>query len=210
MIEVKRGIKTVDLPYTIRLYGVSEDTFYEMVDEDTTAELLDGMMIVHSPATIEHDDLSGFIRTIMRLFARKRRRGKVLGPDSLIHLKTCRLFCPDAYFVEKRRAPSRRTKRFEGAPNLALEVLSASNRDYDLEDKRLAFQAGGVGEIWFIDPVEERIIIDRKRGRGYVEEIVTSGKARSEVLVGFWIDVDWLWKDPLPDELDCLNEILRS
>jgi hypothetical protein len=86
MIEVKRGIKTVDLPYTIRLYGVSEDTFYEMVDEDTTAELLDGMMIVHSPATIEHDDLSGFIRTIMRLFARKRRRGKVLGPDSLIHL----------------------------------------------------------------------------------------------------------------------------
>lgn len=210
MIVVKQGIKTVDLPYTIRLYGVSEDQFDEMVDEDTRAELLDGVMIVHSPASIEHDDLGGFIRTLMRIFARKRRLGKVLGPDSLVHLRTCRLLAPDAYFVDKKRAPSRKIKRFEGAPNLGLEVLSPSNRDDDLLDKRPAYRAGGVGEIWFIDPAEEQVIIDRKRGRAYVEEIITSGKAHSDVLQGFWINVGWLWSDPLPDELDCLQEILHT
>ena len=210
MIVVKHGIKTVDLPYTVRLFGVSEDQFEGMVDEDTRAELLDGVMIVHSPATIEHDDLGGFVRTLMRIFARKRRLGKVLGPDSLVHLKTCRLLAPDAYFIDRKRAPSRKLKRFEGSPNLALEVLWPSNRDDDLLDKRPAFRAAGVGEIWFIDPIEQQVIVDRKRGRGYVEDIVTRGKVHSEVLPGFWLDVDWLWSDPLPDELDCLEEILGN
>src|SRR5437867_2571337 len=100
MIEVKNGIQTVDLPYTVRLYGVDEYRFCEMADEDTRAELLDGVMIVHSPATIEHDDLGGFVRTLMRIYARKRRQGKVLGPDSLVHLQTCRLLAPDTYFVD--------------------------------------------------------------------------------------------------------------
>jgi Uma2 family endonuclease len=168
---------------------------------------LDGV-IVHSPATIEHDDVGGFVRALMRIYARRRKHGKVLGPDSLIHLKTCRLFAPDAFFVDKKRAPTRRVKRFEGSPNLALEVLSRSNRDYDLEEKHLAYRAAAIPEIWFIDPLEEQVIVDRKQGREYVTEIVAAGKVSSDVLPGFWLKVDWLWRDPLPDELDCLQEIL--
>jgi Uma2 family endonuclease len=208
MIEVRRGVQAVALPYTLRLYGVSEDQFQELADEDTRAELLDGVMVVHSPATIEHDDVGGFVRALMRIFARRRRLGKVLGPDSLVHLKTCRLLAPDAYFVEKKRAPTRKTRRLEGAPNLVVEVLSPSDRDFDLNDKRPAYQAGGVGEIWFLDPVRRVVLIDRKRGRHYEEETLTTGKAHSAVLAGFWIDVGWLWQDPLPDELDCLQQVL--
>jgi Uma2 family endonuclease len=209
MIEVRNGLQTVNLPYTIRVYGVSEGRFSEIVDEDTKAELLDGVMIVHSPATIEHDDLGGFVRTLMRVYARRRRRGKVLGPDSLVHLKTCRLLVPDTYFVDKRRAPSHKIKAFEGSPNLALEVLSPSNRDLDLEDKRPAYRQARVPEIWLIDPEEEIVIIDRKRGRDYVTEVLAAGKAYSDVLAGFWLQVEWLWRDPLPDELDCLRAILK-
>ena len=118
MIELKHGPRTVDLPYSVRLFGVDEAQFLEMADEDSRAELLDGVMIVHSPATIEHDYLGSFVRALMRLYARRRRLGTVLGPDSLVHLKSGRLFAPDAYFVDKKRSPSRKIKRFEGAPNL--------------------------------------------------------------------------------------------
>ena len=86
MIGVKRGPKDIDLPYTIHLYGITEAMFDELVDEDTKAELIDGVMIVHSPASYEHDDLSGFIRALMSFYADARGLGKVLGPDSLIHL----------------------------------------------------------------------------------------------------------------------------
>ena len=57
MIEVKCDIRSIDLPYMIQVYDVTEEMFDELVDEDTKAELIDGVMIVHSPASMEHDDL---------------------------------------------------------------------------------------------------------------------------------------------------------
>ena len=140
MVELKLGPRTVDLPYTLRLYGVTAEVFEEMVDEDTKAELIDGVMIVHSPASPRHDVLSGFLRTLMNGYARRRGLGRVFGPNTLIHLTSCRRFAPDAFFLEQRRIPTPLPRdHFEGAPDLVLEVLSPSNRDEDLEDKRPAY-----------------------------------------------------------------------
>ena len=60
MIEVKCDLRSIDLPYMIQVYDVTEEMFDDLVDEDTKAELLDGVMIVHSPASIEHDDSAAF------------------------------------------------------------------------------------------------------------------------------------------------------
>ena len=116
------------------------------------AELLDGVMIVHSPASMEHDDIGGFIRALTSCYADSKEAGRVYGPDSLVHLATCRLFAPDAYFLRQKRVPRRRPKQFEGAPDWLMEVLSPSNRDDDLEDKRPAYRDTKLEEIWFIDP----------------------------------------------------------
>jgi Uma2 family endonuclease len=210
MITVTNGGRTIDLPYTIRIHDVTEELFDELVDEDTKAELIDGVMIVHSPATLSHDDLGGFLRTLLRLYANRKKLGKVLGPDSLVHLATCRHLAPDIYFVEAARAPERGHKEFEGAPALVIEVLSPSTRTFDLRDKRPAYRAAGVKEIWFVDPKKEEVLLDRKRGKRYREDVVSAGKVRSGVLEGFGLDVDWLWADPLPDESDCLDEILKA
>src|ERR1700732_2685717 len=105
MVEVKMGLRTVDLPFTIRLHGITEEMFDELVDEDTKAELLDGEMIVHSPASPYHDQTSGFLRTLMRCYAEEKEVGDVFGPDSLIHLATCRKFAPDVFFLQKKHVP---------------------------------------------------------------------------------------------------------
>jgi Uma2 family endonuclease len=203
MIEVKRGAETVDLPYTIRLYGVTEALFDELVDEDTRAELIDGVMIVHSPASAVHDDLSGFIRALMRFYADARGLGKVLGPDSLVHLATCRKCAPDVFFVRQERVLTPLPKEFEGAPDLVVEVLSPSNRADDLHDKRPIYRAAGVGEIWFIDPELQQVLVDRQHADGYTEEVVTVGKVSSHIMSGFW-----LWAEPLPNLSLCLQEML--
>src|SRR5271170_7075455 len=124
MVEVKFGYKTVDLPYTIRLQGVTEEMFDELVDEDMKAELFDGVMIVHSPATLQHDDVGGFIRALARFYANALHLGRVLGPDGLIHLATCRLFGPDLFFLRRARTPACLPKQFEGAPDWVVEILS--------------------------------------------------------------------------------------
>ena len=81
MIEVKCGIKTIDLPFMIQVYDVTEEMFDELVDEDTKAELIDGVMIVHSPASMEHDDFGGFIEGVDELLTAMRRGlGVSAGP----------------------------------------------------------------------------------------------------------------------------------
>jgi hypothetical protein len=38
MIEIKCGLKTIDLPFMIQVYEVTEEMFDEWVDEDAKAE----------------------------------------------------------------------------------------------------------------------------------------------------------------------------
>jgi Uma2 family endonuclease len=210
MIEVKCGVKSIDLPYMVQVYGVTEGMFDELVDEDTKAELIDGVMIVHSPASIEHDDSSGFIRGLMSFFAEARGLGKVLGPDSLIHLAPGRKCAPDVFFIRQAHVPAPLPKEFGGVPDLVVEVLSPSNRRYDLRDKRLIYREAGVAEVWFIDAELRQIIVDRRQAGSYTEEIVTEGKVSSSVLQGFWMNASWLWATPLPNRFMCLEEILRG
>jgi Uma2 family endonuclease len=214
MVDLKeglRGLRRVDLPYTLRLHGVTEEMFDEVVDEDIKAELLDGVMIVHSPASPRHDDVAGFVRGLMRYYARRKRLGRVLGPDTLVHLATCRKFAPDIFFIRQARVRrSLSEKQFEGAPDLVVEILSPSNRDEDLNDKRPAYRKAGVREIWLIDPDSREAVIDRKRKRGYTTTQSSEGRLTSAVLPGFWLDLAWVWSEEIPDDLECLEHILRQ
>ena len=210
MIEVKCGLRTIDLPYMIQVYDVTEEMFDELVDEDTKAELIDGVMIVHSPASMEHDNIGGFTRGLMSFYSDAKELGVVLGPDSLIHLAPGRKCAPDVFFIRQERVPMPLPKEFDGVPELVVEVLSPSNRRYDLRDKRLIYREAGVGEVWFIDAELRRILVDRRRAEGYVEEIMTAGQVSSEVMPGFWLNASWLWATPLPNRFMCLEEILRG
>ena len=208
MVELRFGLCTVDVPYTIRLYGVTDEMFDEMVDEDTKAELIDGVMIVHSPASLHHDNIAGFLRMLMRGYAADKGLGLVLGPDGLARIKKNRRVGADIFFLAQDRVPRPLPKEYKGVPDLFVEVLSPSNRDYDLEDKRAFYREAGVKEIWFVDREEQQILVDRRRGRRYVTKTFHEGRVESAVVRGFWIEAEWLWSDPLPNEMQCLRDIL--
>jgi Uma2 family endonuclease len=200
MVELSLGLRTVDLPFTVQVPDVTEEMFDELVDEDTKAELIDGVMIVHSPASTRHDDVC---------YVRKKGVGSLLGPDSLVRLRPRRKFAPDFYFLEKDRARRMlKPTHCEGVPDLVGEILSPSNRRHDLEVKRPAYQEAGASEIWLIDPDKEKLLVDRRRGKRYTTNTYNRGRVESRVIPGFWIDASWLWQDELPDALDCLREIL--
>jgi Uma2 family endonuclease len=209
MVEVQVGFKTIDLPYTIWVYGATEEMFDELTDEDTKAELIDGVMIVHSPASLRHEHISGFLGGLMSFYADVKGHGMVIASgNGVVHLATCRKLSPDVFFIRQARVPMTLPKEFEGPPDLVVEVLSPSTRREDLGQKRAAYHDAGVGEIWFVDFENKRFVIDRKRGDSYVEEIVSEGVVVSSVLDGFWVNVAWVWTEPLPNRMSCLQEIL--
>jgi Uma2 family endonuclease len=212
-VQMKAGpriadLRSVDLPYTLRLYGVTDKLFDDLVDEDTRAELIDGVMIVYSPASIKHDNLSGFLRTLMRCFADETEAGIVLGPDSLIRLRRGRRVGPDLFFLERKRVPRKLPREWKGTPDLVMEILSPSNRREDIEEKLPAYRTAGVKEIWLIDPDGHEILVETRRGRNYETRRVAAGRIESTVVKGFWIDASWLWAEPLPSVMVCLRKIL--
>jgi Uma2 family endonuclease len=208
MAELKLGRHTLDVPYTLRLYDVTDEMFDELADADTRAELIDGVMIVHSPVSLRHDDIAGFLRTLMRFYAAEKDLGCVFGPASLVRLSEGRRVGPSVYFLARGRVPRPLPEEYEGVPELVLEVLSPANRRETLKAKRPVYRAAGVREIWFVDPEEEQILVDRRRGRRYVTKTITAGRVRSAVLAGFWLEANWLWSDPPPSTMQCLRTLL--
>jgi Uma2 family endonuclease len=213
MIELLMGRRTIDLetmrrPFKLRVFGVTEEKFDQLVDEDIRAELIDGVMVVHSPASPRHDNVAEFLRSLLRCYADEKELGLVLGPDSLIHLATCRRFAPDLYFLRRERVPRPLPEdQFEGVPDLVVEVLSPSNEREGLNDKRPAYREAGVPEVWFVDADAQQVLVDRRRRKRYATQVVTDGPVTSSAVSGFWGDATWLWADRLPRVTACLRQI---
>jgi Uma2 family endonuclease len=207
--ELNTLLRDVELPCLVRFYGVTEEMFDRLVNEDTQAELLDGVLFMHSPASPRHGDIGCFLLTLMRLFAAAKKVGKAFGMETLVHLAAGRMVAPDIFFFVRRRVPRPLPKKqFEGTPDLVAEILSPSNRDEDLYVKRPAYQDAGVGEIWLVDPEGQTVTVDLRRRKRYSTTVVSAGRIHSTVLPGFWVEAEWLWSDPLPDEMECLQKIL--
>lgn len=210
MAELMLQNRKIAPPYLLQRFGVSVAEFEEITDEDIKAELMDGVMIMHSPATLRHDDLMGFLLFLLRGYAESRQLGKVLGPNAIMHLGERRRFAPDLMFIRQERLRLPWAKEFQGAADWVIEILSEHTRSYDLREKRAIYQEVGITEIWMIDGEQHRVIADRRRGGGYEERIISTGRVSAEALPGFWLDAEWLWPERLPNPLTSLEQILRN
>ena len=210
MVEVKLGRRIVQMPYTIRVPGISSEQFDELVNEDTHAELINGVMVVPSPASLRHDEVAEFLRGLLSFYLdSKNLGGVVLGRNGPVRLaEDCR-FGPDLFYLRQDKVVRPLPREYSGTPDLVIEVLSPSNRDEDLLGKRPVYRQSGAEEIWFVDLDNEEVLIDRKRKRRYMEEVITQGWVESRIVPGFRVGVVWLWHEPLLNRARCLKEILR-
>lgn len=58
-------------PFTI-------DEFCELIDEDTDAELVEGVVTMKSPVSYPHETLFGFLHRVLGTYVEERRLGEVL------------------------------------------------------------------------------------------------------------------------------------
>ena len=86
-------------------------------------------------------------------------------------------------------------KQVNGAPLLAVEVLSPSTRRFDLHLKRSRYEAAGTGSYWVVDPGEPPSLTawELRDGR-YVEVASVTGPEKFAAELPFPVTV-------VPDEL---------
>jgi Uma2 family endonuclease len=212
LVEVRFGHQVIESPQLLRIEGVSEALYDALteIEEDVKAELIDGVMIVHSPEKTRHEDVFGFMFPMMRIFAIQTKQAKVLGSMATVHLGTCREVKPDIVAVREERKHIITEDAIEGTPDLVVEIVSQSTRRYDLGEKRKVYEEAGVPEIWLVDFERKEVTVIRKVGQRYRSETKSTGVIKSQVLKGFWLQVDWLWQEELLDPMECLWVVLRK
>ncbi|RLC76911.1 MAG: hypothetical protein DRI61_12445, partial [Chloroflexi bacterium] len=93
--------------------------------------------------------------------------------------------------------------------DLVVEIVSPESVVRDKGEKFYEYQEASIPEYWLIDPDQEwaefYILGPRKRYRLAMEG--AKGKYQSQVIEGFWLKIEWLWKDPSPSPLRALTEI---
>ena len=188
------------------------EEFLAWADEAVHAEWVDGEVYVFMPPNERHQDLLGFLYTLLLLYVRGFDLGAVLLAPFEMRLGSVRSSRqPDLVFVRKEHAHRLDAQRLDGPGDLVVEVVSDDSVTRDRQEKFAEYAKAGVPEYWILDPRrrKERVEFYRLTPAGVYEAAALDAERRyhSAAVPGFWLDPAWLWQDPLPDELAILETI---
>ena len=185
---------------------MSYEEFLDWANEDTLAEWVNGEVIMTSPVSRRHQDIKGFLSTMLRIVVEQHDLGVLL--DSPFHMKMENGREPDLLFISNRNMHCLRNTYLDGPADLAVEVLSPESIGRDRGDKFYEYARGGVPEYWIIDPMNDWAEFYRLEAAHYRPVFSgAEGDYRTPLLPGFWLRVEWLWRLPLPRVLDVLREM---
>ena len=137
---------------------------YLSIPEDSSRryEIVDGQLFVTPAHRSRHQEVVGNLFRILSDLAVEQELGKVfVGPIS-VRLHDEGVVEPDVIVVRADRLgivdPG---GGVDGPPDLAVEVLSPSNRDYDRIARRKQYMERGVPELWIVDADERTVEVWR-------------------------------------------------
>lgn len=189
---------------------MTEEEFDAWVPPDVRAEWVDGEVIIMSPSSLLHVRLTTWLLRLLGDFLARRPLGEVLGPDFMVRFASQRRRrVPDILFLSKDRASLLRSTYLDGAPDLAIEIVSPDSQSRDRREKFLEYQNAGVREYWIVDPLSQTVepyALDASGG-AYALIAEHEGSIHSGVLAGLYLRPEWLWQQPLPDVISVLREM---
>ncbi len=207
VVKTLHSADATDDPFLSVRYGATVADWEETAGPRRFVELIDGRLIMHSPAGLDHQIKFGFLHHLLYSFVESRDMGLVLSGPFTMDLGLERKFEPDLIFVSRRTMENLTEDRLLGPADLAIEIASASTRWYDRGEKRECYRVGRVAEYIMIDAFCELVTLDRPAGRECLS--VKEGWVESEACKGFAFRAEWLWKDPLPAVAACLAELAQ-
>ncbi len=155
-------------------------------------ELVRGVLRLGTPTLLDHGSVVMRVSAALIQYVYPRGLGELFGESTgfLLERDPDTVLCPDVAFVASRRLPPEGLGRSFGqsfaelAPDLAVEVLSKSNRPREVRAKVADYLRLGVRCVWVVDPRQRVVRIHTADGaeRLVAEDGILDG---GEVLPGF-------------------------
>ena len=156
---------------------------------DCSYELVEGVLITVSPGMFLHNQVRDRLLILLAAFVEAHKLGTVVS-EQPFHLEGNTVRVPDVAFVRSGRTlPPNQLP--EGAPDLAIEVISPTNTPREMDRKVSDFFAAGSTRVWLVYPEHQEVYIHglsgvvRRRGDDTLED--------PELLPGFSVKVSSLF-----------------
>lgn len=166
-----------------------------MAYDEERVELIDGEFLVTPAPSIPHQDIIlNLVRTLEPQILASRLGRILLSPVDCILADDC-VVQPDLMFVARENA-GRIKDQLHGPPDVAIEILSPSDRKRDLEVKLKLYRKHRIPEYWIVDPREQavtvrimetrdwRIVGHWKRGESAESLIMAGVRAPVDAILG--------------------------
>ena len=163
-------------PRERREYTIAD--YMAMPDDGKRYELLDGDLVQMNAPTLPHQLIIGSIHAILRAHVIRHDLGTVLLAPTDVVLRPASVCQPDVLFVSHARERVKTFANIQGAPDLAVEVLSPGRLRHDRTRKREIYERSGVAHFWLVDPMQELIeeLVLEQRPRRFREGATVRGR----------------------------------
>ena len=129
-------------------------------------EIIDGELLVTPSPRRAHQKVVGNLFYYLTDFAKENQLGEVYVAPFDVVFSRYDVVEPDILYVSSARRSVITEKNVQGAPDLAVEVLSESTADIDRNTKLKLYARFGVKEYWIIDPEECSAEVYRRSEEG--------------------------------------------
>jgi Uma2 family endonuclease len=170
------------------------------MDSDAPYELIEGELVEVSPAKGRATEIALNIVEPLRPFVRRHKLGRVSGADGgyLLARDPDTVRSPDVGFIRAELVPDGLPEDdfIPHPPDLAVEVMSPSDRWVDAERKARRYLDAGTRLVWVVRP-DRRSVVVFAPGRAPVELGEDAELDGEDVLPGFRLPVAEVFADPL-------------
>ena len=201
------SVRRVPMSYEAYLrYGEGTD------NRNARTEWVDGEVIVYMPPKAEHQRILAFLERLLALFVGLKGLGEVnIAPFEVKLWQGGPSREPDIFFILSEQRANLSSERLDGAPALAIEIISPSSLYIDRDKKFREYERAGVREYWVVDsrPNHQRADFYRldETNRYELFATETDETLTSGVVEGFWLRPSWVWQEGL-NPLTALAEIV--
>jgi Uma2 family endonuclease len=151
-----------------RTLTTSAEELWNLPHDGMRRELVEGRLLVMSPAGFEHGRVASTANWLLRTHVHATDIGVTLAAETGFVLSSDpdTVRAPDVAFVTRARAEEvGMTARFwPGPPDFAIEVTSAGDSPHEVEAKAQSWLAAGTTAVLVLDPAKRTATVHRAGG----------------------------------------------
>jgi len=153
----RAGCYTVHEPAMSSWIILTYEDYAALPDDGKRCELHEGELSVTPAPGIRHQEILANLAVILIPYVKAHRLGRIFFAPTDCIMTNITVVEPDLVYVDNTRTALVSERAVEGAPTLAVEVISPSTGHIDRRRKMVLYAQHEVTFYWIVDPVARTI-----------------------------------------------------